>query len=170
MAPSATARAVRLIVVLIWCSLLSCFAPAPDAYRASLPSLGAAWEDNAKTVRGSLRFPRPSLDDGGRRTHAHGGMPRRTAQEQAALVARLNENAADVLAGTADRGAISFQSPSVERVLGYRPDELEGTSVFDLVHPEDLSGAAIRMTQVQEEVGPTRVSLIRLRHRDGSYR
>ena len=97
-------------------------------------------------------------------------MPRRTAQEQAALVACLIENATDVIAVIDDRGAISFQSPSVERVLGYRPEELEGTSVFDLVHPEDLSGAAIRMTQVQEEVGPTRVSLIRLRHRDGSYR
>jgi two-component system cell cycle sensor histidine kinase/response regulator CckA len=97
-------------------------------------------------------------------------MPRRTDQEQAALVARLIENATDVITVIDDRGAISFQSPSVERVLGYRPEELEGTSVFDLVHPEDLPGAATRMTQVQDEPGPTRVSLIRLRHRDGSYR
>src|SRR5439155_7168767 len=97
-------------------------------------------------------------------------MPRRTAQEEAALVARLIENATDVIAVIDDRGTISFQSPSVERVLGYRPGELEGTSVFDLVHPEDLPGAAARMTQVREESGPTRISLIRLRHRDGSYR
>jgi len=97
-------------------------------------------------------------------------MPRRTAQEQAALVARLIENATDVIAVIDGRGTISFQSPSVERVLGYRPGELEGTSVFDLVHPDDLPGAATRMGQVQEEPGPTRTSLIRLRHRNGSWR
>jgi len=97
-------------------------------------------------------------------------MARRSAQEQAELVARLIENASDVITVIDDRGTIAFQSPSVERVLGYRPEELEGTSVFDLVHADDLPGAWTRMSQVQEESGPTRVSLIRLRHRDGSWR
>ena len=61
-------------------------------------------------------------------------MPNRTAAEQAALVAKLIEKASDVIAVIDPQGTISFQSPSVERVLGYARGELEGTSVFDLVH------------------------------------
>ena len=97
-------------------------------------------------------------------------MPRRTAAEQAGLVARLIEHASDIIAVIDVHGTISFQSPSVERVLGYPPAELDGTTVFDLVHPEDLPGAWKRMSQVQEAPGPTRSSLIRLRHRNGSWR
>jgi two-component system, cell cycle sensor histidine kinase and response regulator CckA len=97
-------------------------------------------------------------------------MPRRTAAELAGLVARLIEHASDIIAVIDVHGTISFQSPSVERVLGYPPEELDGTTVFDLVHPEDLPGAWKRMSQVQEAVGPTRPSLIRLRHRNGSWR
>jgi two-component system cell cycle sensor histidine kinase/response regulator CckA len=97
-------------------------------------------------------------------------MPRRTAREEAELVAKLIENASDVIAVIDQNGTISFQSPSVERVLGYRPEELDGTSVFDLVHPDDLPGAGRRMAQVLAAQGPTRMSLIRLRHRDGSWR
>jgi two-component system, cell cycle sensor histidine kinase and response regulator CckA len=97
-------------------------------------------------------------------------MPRRTAAEQAGLVARLIEHASDVIAVIDVHGTISFQSPSVERALGYPREELEGTTVFDLVHPEDLPGAWKRMSQVQDAPGPTRPSLIRLRHRNGSWR
>jgi PAS domain S-box-containing protein len=97
-------------------------------------------------------------------------MPKRTAAELAGLVARVIEHASDLIAVIDVHGTISFQSPSVERVLGYRPEELEGTAVFDLVHPDDLPGAWKRMSQVQEATGPTRPSLIRLRHRNGSWR
>ncbi len=97
-------------------------------------------------------------------------MPHRTAAEQARLVARLIENASDIIAVIDTTGSIAFQSPSVERVLGYPPEELDGTSVFDLIHPDDLPGAWKRMSQVTAAPGPTRRSLIRLRHRDGSWR
>src|SRR6266516_7042202 len=97
-------------------------------------------------------------------------MPNRTAAEQAELVAKLIENASDVIAVIDPHGTISFQSPSVGRVLGYARGELEATSVFDLVHPDDLPGAWVRMGQVLTEPSPTRHSLIRLLHRDGSWR
>jgi diguanylate cyclase (GGDEF)-like protein/PAS domain S-box-containing protein len=34
-------------------------------------------------------------------------------------------------------GVVQWLSPSVEEVLGYRPDELLGTRALDLVHPDD---------------------------------
>jgi len=88
----------------------------------------------------------------------------------AALVAKLIENASDLIAVIDKKGTISFQSPSVERLLGYPPSDLYGTSVFELVHPDDLAGAFIRMEQVLTEPRTTRPSVIRLRHRDGSWR
>jgi PAS domain S-box-containing protein len=97
-------------------------------------------------------------------------MPHRTAAEEARLVARLIENASDVITVIDAEGTISFQSPSVERILGYDPNELDGTSVFDLVHPDDIPGARKRMSQVTAEPGPTRRSLIRMRHKNGSWR
>jgi two-component system cell cycle sensor histidine kinase/response regulator CckA len=97
-------------------------------------------------------------------------MPERTRAEMTALVAKLIENASDLIAVIDEKGTISFQSPSVERLLGYPPAELDGTSVFELVHPDDLLGAFIRMEQVLTEPRTTRPSVIRLRHRDGSWR
>jgi two-component system, cell cycle sensor histidine kinase and response regulator CckA len=97
-------------------------------------------------------------------------MPNRTAAEQAELVAKLIENVSDVIAVIDQNGTISFQSPSVERTLGYLPEELDGTIVFELVHPDDTTGAWLRMSQVLTEPGSTRPSLIRLRHRDRSWR
>ena len=97
-------------------------------------------------------------------------MPKRSAEEQAELVAKLIENASDVVAVIDQNGTISFQTPSVERILGYPPEELDGTSVFELVHPDDTTGAWVRMLQVVTEAGTTRSSHIRLRHRNGSWR
>jgi two-component system, cell cycle sensor histidine kinase and response regulator CckA len=97
-------------------------------------------------------------------------MPERTRAEMTALVAKLIENASDLITVIDQKGRISFQSPSVERLLGYPPGDLDGTSVFELVHPDDLSGAFIRMEQVLTKPRTTRPSVIRLRHRDGSWR
>ena len=38
-------------------------------------------------------------------------------------------------------GIISFASPSVERILGYRAEELVQTHAFDYVHPDDYQEA-----------------------------
>src|SRR6202034_3881057 len=48
-------------------------------------------------------------------------------------------SAADVITLVNRQGAIVSQSPPVTRVLGYEPEELLGTSIFDLIHDEDLA-------------------------------
>ncbi|MDP8951421.1 MAG: PAS domain S-box protein [Actinomycetota bacterium] len=50
----------------------------------------------------------------------------------------LVENALDIIMVTDAGGAIRYMSPSVERVLGYRPDEMVGTNAAEYVHPDDL--------------------------------
>src|SRR5580704_7390637 len=51
----------------------------------------------------------------------------------------LVEKSRDIVAEVALDGTITYGSPNVEAVLGYAPEELLHTSLFDLVHPEDLT-------------------------------
>jgi two-component system cell cycle sensor histidine kinase/response regulator CckA len=78
----------------------------------------------------------------------------------------LFENALDLISILNVHGAIRYASPSHERVLGYRPDELVGRSVLDYVHPDD---AETMMTAFPRPDVTNSVE-IRFRHKDGSWR
>ncbi|HTR02844.1 MAG TPA: PAS domain S-box protein [Thermoanaerobaculia bacterium] len=81
----------------------------------------------------------------------------------------LIDNAADVLMIVEADGTIRFGSPSLERLLGYRPQELVAESFFDAIHPED--GEAVRrMFAAMVHGSGSASSEFRFRHRDGSWR
>ncbi|MDP8969355.1 MAG: EAL domain-containing protein [Actinomycetota bacterium] len=80
------------------------------------------------------------------------------------------QNSSDVITVLDADGVITYQSPSVQRVLGYAPDELVGTALIDLVHPDDAACARPFFEEtVQLPELPTSIEW-RLRHRDGSWR
>jgi PAS domain S-box-containing protein len=93
----------------------------------------------------------------------------RFAESETRLEALL-ENASDVISIVDADGTRRYQTPSVERVLGYRPEELVGKSVFNLIHPDDLP----RVTEAFRRAVAAPGSAVRLeyraRHRDGSWR
>lgn len=86
-----------------------------------------------------------------------------------AKFAALIENASDLIAVVDAEGVFDFISPSVERILGYQPAELIGTSALNLAHPEDVAGAAERIARANTSDSPVSGEF-RFRHRDGSYR
>ncbi len=47
------------------------------------------------------------------------------------------ENGSDLITLVDSDGRITYQSPSITRVLGYTPEELIGTSIIDLIKTED---------------------------------
>jgi PAS domain-containing protein len=49
----------------------------------------------------------------------------------------LVQYASDIVTVLDADGTVRYQSPSIERILGYEQEELVGTNVFDHVHPED---------------------------------
>ncbi len=51
------------------------------------------------------------------------------------------DNASDVVAYSGLDSVFLYLSPSVERLLGYTPDELVGKSIEAIVHPDDLRDA-----------------------------
>jgi two-component system cell cycle sensor histidine kinase/response regulator CckA len=82
----------------------------------------------------------------------------------------LIENALDVITVINRDGKIRYESPSVERVLGYHPDELLGRNCFDLVHPEDAPRIqAILLDGIERPLSTAREDF-RIRHKDGSWR
>jgi diguanylate cyclase (GGDEF)-like protein/PAS domain S-box-containing protein len=62
---------------------------------------------------------------------------RRGEQRSQALV----EDASDVIIIMDTAGKLSYASPPMERILGFRPADLVGRHAMELVHPEDLTRA-----------------------------
>ncbi|HEX5870614.1 MAG TPA: PAS domain S-box protein, partial [Longimicrobium sp.] len=69
-----------------------------------------------------------------------------------------------------ETGIIRYQSPSMERILGYAPGDLADRSVFELVHPEDLPGGLAAIAGSVANPGITRSAEYRFLHKDGSWR
>ncbi len=82
----------------------------------------------------------------------------------------LVQNASDIVAILKAEGAIRYVSPAVERILGYRPEELVGTSAFDYVHPEDLEFVAREFAKSGESPGVLPPFEFRARAADGTWR
>lgn len=58
--------------------------------------------------------------------------------EDNAFCCALIQHSSDVITLLGTDGTILCLSPSMERLFGYKPDELIGKNAFHLVHPEDL--------------------------------
>jgi diguanylate cyclase (GGDEF)-like protein/PAS domain S-box-containing protein len=97
------------------------------------------------------------------------GVAAATARGEARFQA-LVHNSSDLITLIDADLAITYQTPSITRLLGYSEDELIGTQLADLTHPEDrLSLVAARAEAIAGDQ-TSATSHLRLRHRDGSYR
>jgi len=84
----------------------------------------------------------------------------------------LIEKGSDVISVMDKDSIVHYISPSVERILGYKPEELIGTSGFALVHPDDLKRMSARQDFLAVLGAPGSVSPtveLRDRHKDGSW-
>jgi PAS domain S-box-containing protein len=78
------------------------------------------------------------------------------------------EHASDGLTVLGRGGIITFESPSVEKLLGFPPEEMVGKNYSDFVHPEDLGIVAggIRALNSLADGPPV---VFRVRHRTGRW-
>ena len=82
----------------------------------------------------------------------------------------LFENASDAVAILDAEGIMVYESTSVERILGYRPEELIGKSVLDLIHQDDLPEVTAKFASFLNDPTAGESMQLRLRHKDGSWR
>ncbi len=86
------------------------------------------------------------------------------------LRAVLVQHASDIITTVEADGTIRYESPALERVLGYKPEELVDKSILDYIHPEDVDRAATELGKIQEEPGVRGPIEVRFRHNDGTWR
>ncbi len=69
------------------------------------------------------------------------------------------------------RGRVTYSSPAAERVFGSPQGTMQGESVFDAVHPDDLGPTAEAFLRLASaEPGATSCAEFRMRHVDGTWR
>ena len=80
------------------------------------------------------------------------------------------ENSSDLITVIDVNGRILYDSPSVERILGYRQGELVGQSMFKYVHPDDSVKVMGIIAKEAHELEKAFLIECRFRHHDGSWR
>ncbi len=85
---------------------------------------------------------------------------------------RLVQNSSDMIKVLDAQGYVLYESPSIERVLGYRPEQRIGRNIFrePLVHPDDMAAERSFLEDALRRPGVVVSAEFRLRHADGSYR
>ncbi|HZO18334.1 MAG TPA: diguanylate cyclase [Gemmatimonadaceae bacterium] len=83
---------------------------------------------------------------------------------------RLIENLNDVIVVLDVEGRITYVSPSVQRTLGFNPQEELGRSIFDFIHADDIVRAQEMMSDTLGAPGFSRSMEVRIRHRNGHWR
>jgi diguanylate cyclase (GGDEF)-like protein/PAS domain S-box-containing protein len=98
----------------------------------------------------------------------------KAAQERAQSEARfrsLVQNSSDVITVIDADTTIKYQSPSIERMLGFAPTDLIGTALSELIHPDDLERVARFHHDFMKRPHGTSARIgYRLRHADGTFR
>jgi diguanylate cyclase (GGDEF)-like protein/PAS domain S-box-containing protein len=82
---------------------------------------------------------------------------------------RLVQDSSDLITVVEADWTIRYQTPSVERVLGYQPDELLGANLVELLHPQDAERMAALLVRASSQDGANRPIECRMRHQDGRW-
>jgi PAS domain S-box-containing protein len=82
----------------------------------------------------------------------------------------LVEGSNDIISVVDTEGVYRYQSPSVERILGYDPEERVGHAVVEYIHPDDRETVSDRFEKWQTDSSVDGTITYRIRHADGSWR
>ena len=83
----------------------------------------------------------------------------------------VQENISDIITVVGANGTVRlFESPAIERILGYRPEEQLGTDAFSWIHPDDVEQAFAIFAEVLQTPGSRPPIEFRVPRADGSVR
>ena len=87
-----------------------------------------------------------------------------------AVHAKMVANIGDVIVIVDRQGINRYKSPNVERVFGWKPEELVGTGAFDNVHPDDAHALHNVFGALARAPGSAGTTQFRYRCKDGRYK
>ncbi|HEX2208684.1 MAG TPA: PAS domain S-box protein [Longimicrobium sp.] len=82
----------------------------------------------------------------------------------------LIENAHDITCILSPLGVMTYQSPSLARLLGWEADEMLGRSAWEFIHPDDVARVVETMSAILAEPGSSRRVEYRFQRKDGEWR
>ncbi len=80
----------------------------------------------------------------------------------------LFENAHDIIAKLKPEGVFLYVSPACRTLLGYEPEEMEGRSLHDFIHPEDTATVTQFLALVRDDPVVSAIAY-RMRRKDKTY-
>ncbi|HJR45759.1 MAG TPA: ATP-binding protein, partial [Actinomycetota bacterium] len=80
------------------------------------------------------------------------------------------QNSYDIVTVLGTSGKIDYISPSVERVLGYKPEDMIGDVGPDYAHEDDRALVAQKLAEVVRSPDGIANFVVRVRHADGTWR
>jgi PAS domain S-box-containing protein len=96
--------------------------------------------------------------------------PELLVQRQQGYFRALTEQSLDIISVIDGTGVIRFQSPSLERWTGWKPEELVGQSAFELIHPDDRPHVQKQFEESVPIAGTIAIVEYRYRHKNGTWR
>src|SRR5262249_33857679 len=93
---------------------------------------------------------------------------RKQLVERDELFQLISENAADMIAVVDMEGRRLFNSLSYEKVLGYSSDELQASSGFQQIHPDDRDRVKTAADEARR-TGMGQTLEYRIRHKNGTW-
>jgi diguanylate cyclase (GGDEF)-like protein/PAS domain S-box-containing protein len=82
----------------------------------------------------------------------------------------LVQNASDVIVVVDASANILYESPAVERILGYTPQDRMGTNALATIHSDEASRVVEILSYVAQNPGEFRTLEFRVKHADGDWR
>ena len=65
---------------------------------------------------------------------------------------------------------MKYESPNVEKLIGWKAEELVSKSVFSRIHNDDLESAKVALTSLINKQSMQEISELRLVCKDGSHK
>lgn len=89
--------------------------------------------------------------------------PKRSEARFRALV----ENAGDIIVMSDKQSRITYASPAIEKVFGYKINDLKNTSILELIHPDELESAMDNYRNTLENPNLVTTNTYRFMHQNG---
>lgn len=94
----------------------------------------------------------------------------KSLKEQQKYYSSLVENSSDVISIIEKDGTIRYQSPSVEKIFGYKPEEMIGKNFNEFIHPDESSFMSKDFTEFVRKRGSIgTLTEYRVKHKKGNW-